>query len=367
MNLPWGYLIGVVILAIPALRLPRMPLPPAIAVTFASITIIELPFPAIAAFAAATALALGEGDLQTPIAIAAAVIGAVCVTLTAYRGMRTQQTMQRAMGTTPIPPRPPLWRLLLHPFAFRPHTVERTADIPYGPAGKRNLLDLYRHRTTPADAPVLIHFHGGYYTTGRKNTQSRPLLHRLAEQGWVCISANYRLRPDAGFEDHLHDAKRVIAWVREHGREWGADPDRIVLSGSSAGAHMAALAALTPGHPRFQAGFEDADTSVSAVVGLGGYYGTYFDGDPDSDPLAHTRADAPPFLIVHGDRDAMVNINDARRFAEGLQAVSTQPVVFAELPGGHHSFDVLRSPRFEAVVNAIEAFATRAVAADTQR
>jgi acetyl esterase/lipase len=362
MNVPWGYLIGVVILAIPVMRLPRLPLPLAIAVTFASITIIELPFLAIAAFAAGTGLAFHEGDLDSPVAIAAAVLGAACVTVTAWRGMRTQRIMQRAMGATRIAPRPPWWRLFLNPFAIRPHTVERIADIAYGPAGKRHRLDLYRHRSTPADAPVLIHFHGGYYTTGHKNSQSRPLLHRLAAQGWITISANYRLRPEAGFEDHLTDAKRVIALVREHGREWGADPDRIVLSGSSAGAHLSALAALTPGHPRFQPGFEGVDTSVSAVVGLGGYYGPYFDGDPDSDPVAHARADSPPFLIVHGDRDAMVDVADARRFAEGLQAVSEQSVVYAELPGGHHGFDVFRSPRFEAVVNAVEAFATRAVA-----
>jgi acetyl esterase/lipase len=363
MNVPWGYLIGALVIATPAMRLPRLPQPLAIAVTFASITVIELPFLAVAAFAAGTGLALHEGDLDSPVAIAAAVLAAACATLTAWRGMRTQRIMQRAVGATRIAPRPPWWRLFLEPFAIRPHSVERIADIAYGLAGKRNRLDLYRHRSTPVDAPVLIHFHGGHYTTGRKNSQSRPLLHRLASQGWVTISANYRLRPEAGFADHLTDAKRVIAWVRRHGREWGADPDRIVLSGSSAGAHLSALAALTPGRPRFQPGFEGVDTSVSAVVGLGGYYGPYFDGDPDSDPLVHAGADAPPFLIVQGSHDTLASAADARRFAEGLQAVSHQPVIYAELPGGHHSFDVFRSPRFEAVVNAVDAFATRAVAA----
>jgi acetyl esterase/lipase len=362
MNVPWGYLVGVAVLAIPALRLPRMPSGPATAVFFASITVVELPFLAAAAFAASTVLAYTDGSLASPVAIAAAVLGAACAALTLWRGMRTQAVMQDAVGDLRIGPRPALWRLVLRPFAVRPRTIEKIADIAYGPAGKRNRLDLYRHRSAPAGAPVLIHFHGGYYTTGHKSSQSRPLLHRLAGQGWITISANYRLRPEAGFEDHLTDAKRVIAWVREHGRAYGADPDRIVLSGSSAGAHMSALAALTPGHPRFQPGFEDVDTSVSAVVGLGGYYGAYFDGDPDSDPLAHARPDAPPFLIVHGRNDTVVHPEGARRFVQGLQAVSTQPVLYAELPGGHHGFDLFHSPRFEAVVNAVEAFATRAVA-----
>ncbi|MDN3242957.1 alpha/beta hydrolase [Glycomyces tritici] len=363
MSLPWGYLTGLAVLALPALRLPRMPIGPGTSLFFASIAILELPFLASAAFSAGTALAAAEGDLDSPVTIAAAALTGACLTLTTWRGMRAMPTLTRAMGDLHVSPRLPWARILLQPFGFRPRSVARTANLPYGPHGKRNLLDLYRHRSAPVNAPVLIHFHGGYYTTGYKNSQALPLLHRLADQGWVTISANYRLGHAAGFEPHLQDAKRVVAWVRTHAREWGMDPDRIVLAGSSAGANMSALAALTPGDPRFQPGFEDVDTSVSAVVGLGGYYGAYFDGDPDSDPLTHARADAPPFLIVHGDHDTVVPVASARRFAEALQAVSAQPVVYAELPGAQHGFDLFHSPRFEAVVNAVEAFATSAVAA----
>ena len=85
--------------------------------------------------------------------------------------------------------------------------------------------------------------------SGRKNSQSLPLIYQLASQGWVCISANYRLSPAARFPDHLIDAKKVIAWVREHGFEYGADPTTIFLAGNSAGGHMAAMAALTPNDP----------------------------------------------------------------------------------------------------------------------
>ncbi|MDA1362400.1 alpha/beta hydrolase [Glycomyces luteolus] len=367
MNLPWGYLIGLLILALPAFRLPRMPTGPGTSFFFASIAVLELPFLASAGFSASTALAIAEGDLDSPLTIAAAVLAGACLTLTMWRSLRARPILMRAMGGLRIPHRLPWTRILLLPFGIRPRSVQRIANLSYGPHGKRNLLDLYRHRTAPAGAPVLIHFHGGYYTTGYKNSQALPLLHRLAGQGWVCISANYRLRPDAGFQDHLHDAKRVIAWVRTHGREYGIDPGRIVLSGSSAGAHLSALAALTPGHPRFQQGFETIDTSVAAVVGLGGFYGSYFGGDPDSDPMAHSHADAPPFLIVHGSHDTVVPAAGARRFAERLRGVSAQPVVYAELPGAQHGFDLFHSPRFEAVVNAVEAFATRAVASTARR
>jgi acetyl esterase/lipase len=367
MNLPWGYLIGLLILMLPAVRLPRMPIGPGTAFFLAGIAVLELPFLASAAFAASTTLAAAEGDLDSPVTITAAALAGACLTLTTWRGMRAMPILMRATGDLRISPRLPWSRILLRPFAVRPRTVERVANLSYGPHGERNLLDLYRHRSGAANAPVLIHFHGGYYTTGHKNSQSLPLLHRLAEQGWVGLSANYRLGHTGGFEAHLQDAKRVVAWVRTHGREWGMDPDRIVLSGSSAGAHMSALAALTPGQPRFQPGFEDVDTSVSAVVGLGGYYGAYFDGGPDGDPLTHAHAGAPPFLIVHGGHDTVVPVAGARRFAEGLQAVSAQPVVYVELPGAQHGFDLFHSPRFEAVVNTVEAFATHAFTATTKR
>jgi acetyl esterase/lipase len=256
----------------------------------------------------------------------------------------------------PLRRRLPLARILLLPLSRRRHDVERVADISYGNAGRRNLLDLYRHRAHPSGAPVLIHLHGGGYTQGHKNSQSLPLLYRLASQGWVCISANYRLRPAAQHPDHLIDLKKVIAWVRAHGPEYGADPALLFVSGSSAGAHMAALAALTPNDAAFQPGFEDADTSITAAIGLNGWYGGYY-GQPDtSSPLTRVRPDAPPFFIAHGDHDTVAPVEVARDFADALGRVSTNPVVYAELPGAQHAFDLLGSLRFEQVVDAVEAF-----------
>jgi acetyl esterase/lipase len=95
---------------------------------------------------------------------------------------------------------PPLSRFrvvrdVLAPFPVRPRTVERISNVAYGDAGKRNLLDLYRRRDAPAEpGPALIHFHGGHFQIGRKSREALPLLYRLASEGWLCISANYRLR-----------------------------------------------------------------------------------------------------------------------------------------------------------------------------
>jgi acetyl esterase/lipase len=91
-------------------------------------------------------------------------------------------------------------------------------------------------------------------------------------------------------------------------------------------------------------------------VCLYGYYGS-LDGRASSAPLAYARADAPPFLVAHGDKDTIVLVEDARRFVQGLRQSSSNPVVYAELPGAQHVFDVFHSLRFETVVDAIEAFA----------
>ncbi|HKE71744.1 MAG TPA: hypothetical protein VKB55_20975, partial [Nocardioidaceae bacterium] len=82
-------------------------------------------------------------------------------------------------------------------------------------------------------------------------------------------------------------------------------------------------------------------------------------GDPASvsSPATHLHADAPPFFAAHGDQDTIVIVEDARRFVGQLRAASSNPVVYAELPGGQHTFDLFHSIRFEIVVDGVEDFA----------
>jgi acetyl esterase/lipase len=251
--------------------------------------------------------------------------------------------------------RPSLARVLLAPIACR-RRVERIANIRYGPARRGNLLDLYRGRTARAGSPTLVYLHAGAFRFGSKRLGARHLLYRLAAEGWVCVSANYWLA--AGSADQLVDAKRVIAWAREHGREYGADPAAVFVAGSSAGAHLAARAALTPNEPRFQPGFERADTSVAGAVALYGYYGPVARDGPPAARLAYPTSAAPPCFVAHGDLDTLVVVEDARGFVEQLRATSSNPVVYAELPGAQHGFDLFRSRRFDSVVDAIQAFTT---------
>jgi acetyl esterase/lipase len=382
---PVGYVFTVALLAVCtffAVVAPRRPRPLASMSFWFGLTLNEVPFLGVLALLASTALAAAQGDLESSGAKATAAVAAVTsvgLAVSAWRGVRTDRVVGQALDQglggdwrdrvrVPLRRRRPWARILLLPGLMRRRDVERIPNISYGDAGRRNLLDIYRRRDAPQNGPVLVYFHGGGYTSGAKNREARPLLYQLASRGWVCISANYRLRPQTTFPGHQIDAKKVIAWAREHAPAYGADPSRLFVAGSSAGSNLASLSALTPNDPMFQPGFESADTSVTAAICLYGYYGHYFGETPDEEPSpnqpwAYLHPGAPPFLIAHGTKDALATVEATRNFATRLRHTSSNAVVYAELPGGQHAFDLFHSPRFEAVVDGVEAFAAWVLAA----
>ncbi|MFF2268793.1 alpha/beta hydrolase [Cellulosimicrobium cellulans] len=378
MTWPIGYVVVVAVVGwctFFAVVAPRRPHVLARASWIFGMVVNEVPFLAIYLVVASTALAAVEGDLRTTggrVTAGAAVVVTAGLVVVAWRGIRSDRSVRRALAEglgpdwrdrldAPLRRHRPWARILLTPFVRSRRDVERVRNIAYGDASRRNLLDLYRRRDAPLDAPVLVYFHGGGFTGGEKSREALPLLTWLASRGWVCVSANYRLRPEVTFPDHQIDAKKVIAWVREHGRGHGADPTRVFVAGSSAGANIAGLCALTPGDPRFQPGFEQADTSVSGAILLYGYYGHYFGAEPAGpppvlQPQGYVHGEAPPFFVAHGSKDGWGTVEGARHLVARLRRAATNTVVYAELPGGQHSFDVFHSPRFEAVVDGVDAF-----------
>ena len=204
--------------------------------------------------------------------------------------------------------------------------------------------------------PVLIHLHGGGFVQGNKSREGVTLLNQLAAGGWLCVSANYRLGTAGAHPHPLVDTKRVIAWVRAHAAEYGADPSRIFVLGPSAGAYLAAMAALTANEPSLQPGFEDVDTSVNGVVSLYGYLGPRTAGS-NSSPTAQVNADAPPFLVVEGGNDTIgLPQGVAGTVADDLRRVSASPVIHAVLPAAQHDFDFFASVRARIVADEIESF-----------
>ena len=362
----------VALVTLAALAPPRRPRSAASVGFWLGYLVNEFPFFAFCWLVASTLLALGSESLGSPAGLAVLALAGLTASglaLIMWRALLAGPVVARALtrdlGLGGLTGQSACWpaggrvraRTVFWPLPLRAGDVQRIANLSYGPAGRRNRLDLYRHRSRPAGAPVLIHFHGGHFRMGGKSREARALFYRLASHGWVCISADYRLRRAGRFPASQVDAKRAIAWARQHTAEYGADPSLLVVAGNSAGAHLASMAALTANDPAFQPGFEDADTSVSAAVCLYGFYGNRdLAGPVPSSPRSYIRPDAPPFFVAHGDNDTFIPATSAESFVEALRSVSMNPVVYARLPGAQHSFDLLHSVRFQRVIDGIEAF-----------
>lgn len=258
---------------------------------------------------------------------------------------------------------------------FRAHGryTHGTTNIPYGPAGHRNELDIWRRDDLPRDgrAPVLVQIHGGGWIAGDRTLQAYPLLSLMAERGWVCASVSYRLSPRATWPAQLDDVKAAIGYVRSTVAEHGGDPDFIAVTGGSAGGHLGMLAALDP------------DLDLQAAVAL--YAPTDWtnraeykhdligptlarlvikqplndetrDLYREASPQDQIHPDAPPFLVLAGGNDNLVSSADLRTFASELRAVSKRPVAFAELPGAWHEWDLFSCERSRATANAAADF-----------
>ena len=272
---------------------------------------------------------------------------------------------------------------IMNPLHNLNSSVEVIKDIAFGSHGQK--LDIYRPRRALINSPVLLQIHGGAWTEkmGSKNEQAIPLMSHMAMRDWICVSIDYRLSPKATFPEHIIDCKEGLAWVKAQIKDYGGNPDFIILTGGSAGGHLSALLGLTPNDPVFQPGFEDIDTRVQGVVP---FYGVYDLTDEYQlqhnasqrklfeesvlklsleanlaqyqavSPLSRINADAPPFLIIHGDKDSLVPVAYARLFAGKLREVSKQPVAYAEIADAQHAFDMFPSLRCEHVKQGVERF-----------
>lgn len=328
---------------------------------FLSVGVIELPQVAALYLVLATALSISEGDLSGGIGIAQLIL--VLLMLAGHlvlmvRSARARPVVRHAFARAGLHVEAETLRhwlaRLVMPFPLRPWGVVRTHGVAYGDA-PRQRLDVYGRRRGSRTAGVLIYFHGGGYSGGSRHWESRELLHHFAQRGWLCISAGYRLRPHAGFTEHLDDARSVVAWAHQHAAEYGGDASTLVLSGSSAGAHLTSLCALTQDQQPNR-----AVARIDAAVCLYGWYERYFGRGPDesvgSSPLYLDAAEAPPFLIAHGDHDTDAPVEQARRLERHLREQSQHNVIYAELPGAQHGFDLFRSWRFASVIAGIDAF-----------
>jgi acetyl esterase/lipase len=337
------------------------------------------------AAAAAALVAAGALD-HTPgrVGLALLAVGVAATLPHLWAGLRTTVSADgrpEELDLDSDAPRFPWWHVLVPLLLPWRRGVAHDRGVVYAEVdGRRLRLDVYRPKRADGPRPAVLWIHGGGWFFGSRREQGLPLLNHLAANGWVGFNVDYRLSPQATLPEHVEDVKRAIAWIRAHADELGVDPSFVAITGGSAGGHLTALAALTAGD--FQPGFEAEDCSVQAAVP---FYGVYdlldpaerhlpglrqivewivmkarADREPERfravSPTHRVHAGAPPFFVVHGDADTLVPVAESREFVERLRSVSAAPVLYAEMKGGQHAFDVIPTVRTVRVLRAVERF-----------
>jgi acetyl esterase/lipase len=209
-----------------------------------------------------------------------------------------------------------------------PEDVQVRSAVAYvsGPTAdpERHLLDLYLPKE-PRGFPTVVFVHGGGYQRGDRSV-GHNLGVVLAHHGVAVASISYRLFPQVMHPGHITDVARAVAWVKSHIAESGGDPNRVFISGHSAGAHLAALLA-TDGSYLAGVGLKPAD--LAGVLSISGGYRInpirkpVFGDDAAlaaASPFAHLTGGHPPFLLIYGGLEKPDRADVSRELRDGLRA-----------------------------------------------
>ncbi|HSM53555.1 MAG TPA: alpha/beta hydrolase [Erythrobacter sp.] len=217
--------------------------------------------------------------------------------------------------------------------------------------GGRQVLDVYATAAATSEPkPVLLFLHGGGWNNG--NPADYGFIGRaFAPEGFVVVTAGYRLHPEGVFPAMLEDTARAIGWTRANIARLGGDPNRIVLAGHSAGAYNVVMSVLDRQWLAREGLGPDA---IAGVIGLAGPYDFFpFTSDsarnafghvPDGEttqPIRFVHPGAPPMLLLHGDKDTVVRPRNSHALAAELDAAGTSATTRI-YPGMDHT-DVLVS------------------------
>lgn len=264
-----------------------------------------------------------------------------------------------------------------------PPDIEQIDELPYDDS---NTFDLIHSDGPPRVRPLFVYVHGGGWTGGGPQKQARRMYHSLARAGWAVAALRYPFAPEATICDQVLAIKRALRHLVDNAAEYGIDPHRIVLSGSSAGGHLATLAALRTAD---DLGASITDIALMGCVPMYGIYDManrnrtrpdwpYVDRDvmrgsyrdkPDEfhavSPLDHVRQDAPPFLVIHGTHDSLVPIAEAEVFVDALQRAGA-PFEFVRVLGAQHGFDAVSSTVSRHAAAMVTTWATSLIGDTTQ-
>lgn len=244
-----------------------------------------------------------------------------------------------------------------------PDTVAWEEGIEYSaPDGVSLALNLARPKGGQGPFPAVLCIHGGGFRAGSREGYDQ-LCVRLAERGYVAATISYRLAPLHRFPAAVHDTKAAVRWLRANARRLDVDPQRIGVTGGSAGGHLAQFLGVTAHVPRFEGegGHPGESSAVACVVNVYGpsdftkSYGRsvdahevlplWFGGDLDThralhiqgSPLYWVTPDAAPTLCIHGTEDAYVAHEQAEWLIDKLRAATVDAELLT-LEGAGHGF-----------------------------
>jgi acetyl esterase/lipase len=243
----------------------------------------------------------------------------------------------------------------------RPRVIR---DIEYARIGESVLkLDLHLP-IGKAHSPLIVWVHGGAWRSGSKSSMP---LGKLVEEGYPIASVDYRLSTEAKFPAQIHDIKGAIRFLRTHGSDWKLTPKRIVIAGDSAGAHLAALVGVSNGNDELEGKIGNDLKQSSDVQGIFSFYGAanlttilgqstphglkvrvpaleLLIGDHPTNavqlarlasPVFHVDRRDPPLLLLHGDQDPQMPINQSHELCGAYREVKA-PVQFEVVHGAAH-------------------------------
>lgn len=249
------------------------------------------------------------------------------------------------------------------------------SDVVYGTASGQDLkMDVFV-AGKGGPAPTLIYFHGGGWVSGAK-MPSMPYLLPYLSMGWTVVNVEYRMAGAALAPAAVEDVRCAVRYALSRQQDFHIDPQRVVLSGHSAGGHLALIAAMLPvsaGLDRQCAGQDEI--RVAAVVNWYGiadvvdeldgpnrkeYAVRWLGAQPDREaiarrvsPLTYVRPGLPPVISIHGNQDKLVPYAQARRLKQELDRAGVANELVTVDGGGHGGFSVEEENR---AYTAIEAF-----------
>jgi acetyl esterase/lipase len=270
-----------------------------------------------------------------------------------------------------------IWIVLFVSGCFWPakpavYKVRIEKDLCYLEPNRAEKFDLYSPVVTDANQlfPAVVIIHGGGWWGGDKaKAREQNIGTTLAGNGYVCMSINYLLskkseqaqQGSAGWPENLYDCKRAVQFLRKNAKAYQVDPNHIGVIGGSAGGHLAAMVGLTGSEPGLEPNrpYEGISGRVQAVVALYGVFNllTREANNPAvetflgvakeqnrrlwefASPVNHISSDNPPFLIIHGTADKVVDYRQSIEMDARLREKGVQSEVVL-IDGAPHSFDL---------------------------